>query len=405
MSKQKQPPHVPLKEYQARRNKVLKALGRSIGVIHAGERHGHGPYRPNPNFEYLTGITDEPGAILLLDPNYPVEKKRSVLFLKPLNPEVERWDGHREFIGSTLRTKYGVSTIFRTGLLGRIINVALNKTRSLACLDSFSTIDGEPSADLQLFQKVAQRVPGIQIVDKTDILARCRAIKSRSEIDMIRQAAKITQEGFLQVMATTKPGMNEFDVQETVEHAYKSNGSRGASFNTIAGGGFNATVLHYESNNCTLNDGELLLLDSGADFGGYAADVTRTIPINGRFSKRQKEIYGIVLESQEAAIKRCRPGATFEQIDQAARKVIEKAGYGDCFFHGTGHHLGLEVHDITPDMSMKPGCVITIEPGIYIQSENIGIRIEDDILITREGHSVLTSGIPKSIQAIEKAMR
>jgi hypothetical protein len=154
-----------------------------------------------------------------------------------------------------------------------------------------------------------------------------------------------------------------------------------------------------------LEDGDLILIDSGAVSGGYRADITRTLPINGKFSKRQREIYEIVLEAEEAAIKACKPGKRFAEIDQAARKVITKAGYGDAFIHSIGHHLGLETHDVSPDEPLRAGAVITIEPGIYLPDEKIGIRIEDDILITSKGHRNLSKDIPKAVKDIERVMK
>jgi len=200
------------------------------------------------------------------------------------------------------------------------------------------------------------------------------------------------------------PGMNEFEVQEMLEHAYRTNGSRGPAYNTIAGSGFNGTVLHYGANDQTMSDGDLIVIDSGCEFCGYAADVTRTFPVNGTFTKRQREIYSIVLKALDASIAKVKAGATMAQVDKASRDIITKAGYGDYFIHGIGHHLGLEVHDITPDGPLKTGSVITVEPGIYLPDENLGVRIEDDIVVTRDGSKNLTKSIPRTIAQIEKAM-
>jgi len=164
-------------------------------------------------------------------------------------------------------------------------------------------------------------------------------------------------------------------------------------------------VLHYRANNAPLQAGELVVLDSGAEFAGYAADITRTYPVDGRFSMLQRKVYDIVLKSQLAAIATVRPGATFEQVDRAARDVITKAGYGDFFIHGIGHHLGLEVHDITPNEPLKAGAIITIEPGIYLPHERFGVRIEDDILVTPSGRANLSSHIEKDADAIEREIR
>jgi Xaa-Pro aminopeptidase len=206
------------------------------------------------------------------------------------------------------------------------------------------------------------------------------------------------------MMKTVKPGMNEFDVQETIEHAYRTGGARVTAFPTIAGSGVNSTVLHYRSNDRTLADGDLMCVDSGAMFGGYAADITRTVPVNGRFTPRQREVYEVVLKAELAAIKATKPGVTLARIDAAARQIIVRAGYGDYFIHLIGHHLGLETHDASPDAPLKAGAVVTIEPGIYIPDEAIGVRIEDDILVTRDGTKNLSARIPKTVGGIEKVM-
>jgi Xaa-Pro aminopeptidase len=205
-------------------------------------------------------------------------------------------------------------------------------------------------------------------------------------------------------MRSMKAGLNEFDLQEAVEHAYRTGGARDLAFRTIAGGGFNATVLHYHANDRPLVAGELVVLDSGAKYAGYSADVTRTLPVGGKFSPRQRELYEIVLRAQEAAIAAVKPGATLADIDAAGRKVIADAGLGDAFIHGMGHHLGLETHDASPDAPLEEGAVVTIEPGVYLPDESIGIRIEDDVVATASGPRVLTSSIPKSISDVERAM-
>ena len=165
-----------------------------------------------------------------------------------------------------------------------------------------------------------------------------------------------------------------------------------------------ATVLHYRANQNVLEDGDLVCIDSGGSFGGYTADVTRTFPVNGTFTKRQKEVYNLVLRALEAANQAVKPGATMGEVDGAARRLIDKAGFGDRFFHGIGHQLGMEVHDVTPSGPLKAGMVITVEPGIYLPDERMGIRIEDDVLVTKDGRRILTRHIPKKVVDIEKRM-
>ena len=406
MSTDSAAPSITHAEFRARRDRILADLGPSAALVLAGEADPslHHPWKPHAHFEYLTGITDEPGAMLFLDPAHPVPSKRATLLLRPLNPEVEKWDGFRDELGGALRTRTGFDTVLRTGMLGRLLLEATRRSRSLACLMPLASWNTPVSADLAILRAQAERVPGTQINDRSDLLLKLRASKSVGEIACIREAGRITATGFAAAMKSMRVGMNEFDLQEAVEHAYRSNGARELAFRTIAGGGFNATVLHYHANDRVLNDGELVVLDSGAKHAGYSADVTRTLPVSGKFSARQRELYDLVLRSQAAAIGAVKPGATLADIDAAGRKVIVDAGFGDAFIHGMGHHLGLETHDASPDAPLEVGAVITIEPGIYLPKESVGIRIEDDVAVTATGYELLTPGIPRSADDVERAM-
>lgn len=399
-------PTIPLSEYAERRAKALSAIKGSIGVVFAGEADAnlHHAWRPHPHFEYLTGITDEAGAALLLDPTNPVEARRSILFLRPLNPEIEKWDGFRDTISSKLRERYGVPTIMRTTAMPRFVTEAAKRAKRFSCLHPFSSYTAPVSPDLALFRAIMERIPGCAMDDRTAVLAEMRAKKSKAEVAVMRHAVEISARGYEAALATLRPCITEFDVQEAMEHAYKTNGARSTAYRTIAGAGFNATVLHYHANDQTLVDGDLICIDSGAAFGGYSADVTRTYPINGKFTKRQREIYDIVLDSLLAGTAAAKADATLMDVDKACRDVINKKGYGDYFIHGAGHHLGLETHDITPEGGLPEGAVITIEPGIYIPEERLGVRIEDDVLIGKGKSTVLSSMIAKTANEIEKLM-
>ena len=399
-------PTITHEEFRARRERLLQELGCAVAIVPAGEADPslHHPWKPHAHFEYLTGIVDEPGAMLLLDPSNPVAAKRAVLLLRPLNPEVEKWDGFRDELGAALRARTGFDTVMRTGMLGRLLLEGTRRSRTLACLMPLAQWNSPVSADLAILRAQAERVPGTQVQDRSDLLLRMRAAKSAAEIACIREAGRISATGFAAAMRSMRAGMNEFDLQECVEHAYRTNGARELAFRTIAGGGFNATVLHYHANDRPLVDGELVVLDSGAKHAGYSADVTRTLPVSGRFTARQRELYDTVLRAQAAAIAAVRPGATLAQVDAAGRKVIADAGLGDAFIHGMGHHLGLETHDASPDAPLEVGAVITIEPGVYLPKESIGIRIEDDVAVTEGGHEVLTPSIPRTADEVERAM-
>jgi Xaa-Pro aminopeptidase len=401
------PPVIDAAEFAQRRERVLKALDGSVGLVLAGDADAnlHHPFQAHPNFSYLTGIGDEPGAALLLDPRNPNPARRVQLFLRPLNPEREKWDGFRFEIGAELRERTGIATIFRSNMLSMQLLDAARRARALSLLMPLATHTAPVSGDLEIFRRVCERVPGCGIVDRSQLLASMRARKSAAEIACIEHAGRITGLGFHVAMATLQPGMNEFDLQRNVEEAYREGGARDLAFRTIAGGGFNSTVLHYHANDQRLESGDLVCLDSGAKWCGYSADVTRTLPVSGRFTPRQRDIYELVLKAQEAAIRACRPGRRLHEIDEAGRAVIRKAGFADAFPHGMGHHLGLETHDANPDEPVAEGAVVTIEPGIYLPLEHIGIRIEDDVLVTRRGPRVLTQHIPKSVSDIERLMR
>ena len=400
-------PEIGAAEFAQRRARVLKALEGSVGLVLAGDADPnlHHPYQAGAHFHYLTGITDEAGAALLLDPRNPNPARRVQLFLRPLNPEREKWDGFRPEIGAELRARAGVDTIFRSNMLPVQLLDAARRARALSLLMPLAPHTAPVSADLETFRRVCERVPGCGVVDRSQLLASMRARKSAAEVACIEHAGRITGLGFHVAMATLRPGMNEFDLQRNVEEAYREGGARDLAFRTIAGGGFNSTVLHYHGNDQPLEAGELVCLDSGAKWCGYSADVTRTLPVSGRFTARQREIYELVLKAQEAAIRACRPGRRLHEVDEAGRTLIRKAGFADAFPHGMGHHLGLETHDASPDEPLAEGAVVTIEPGIYLPGERIGIRIEDDVMITRRGPRVLTSHIPKTTTDIERLMR
>jgi Xaa-Pro aminopeptidase len=400
-------PSIGAREFASRRARVLKALDGSVGLVLAGDADPnlHHPYEASAHFRYLTGITDEAGAALLFDPRSPNPARRVQLFLRPLNPEREKWDGFRPEIGTELRARTGIEAIFRSGLLPVQLLDAARRARALSLLMPLAAHTAPVSGDLDAFRRVCERVPGCGIVDRSQMLASMRARKSEAEVACIEHAGRITGLGFHVAMATLRPGMNEFDLQRNVEEAYREGGARDLAFRTIAGGGLNSTVLHYHGNDQPLEAGELVCLDSGAKWCGYSADVTRTLPVSGRFSARQREIYDLVLKAQEAAIRACRPGRRLHEIDEAGRAIIRKAGFVDAFPHGMGHHLGLETHDASPDEPLAEGAVVTIEPGIYLQDERIGIRIEDDVLVTRRGPRVLTAHVPKSAADIERLMR
>jgi Xaa-Pro aminopeptidase len=394
---------IDLKEFASRRAALAKKLSGAVGLVLAGEAmdpHGDA-FHPHKHFAYLTGITNEPGAALLIEPNHPIKSRREMLFLRPLNPEVEKWDGLRDEIASTLRTTTGFATIFRLDKLPMFLADAARRARTLACLHPLAHHDQPVSPDLAIFRKVQERIPGVTIEERSMLINELRSVKSKAEVAMIEQAIAITAIGFDAALRALRPGMTEFALQEEIEHAYRLGGARELAFGSIVGSGINSTVLHYRANDQIIGADDLVCIDSGAKVAGYSADITRTLPASGTFNQRQREVYNVVLTAQNAAIKAVKPGATIAQVDHAAREVIRKAGFADYFIHGIGHHLGLDTHDANPDMPLKAGNVITIEPGIYIPAEKLGVRIEDDVLVTPRGAKNLSSAIPKAAKDIE----
>lgn len=398
---------ISLAEYAQRRERVREGLGGAVALVFAGESQAalHGTWEADANFRYLTGIGDEPGAMVLLDPNAEDPSRREILFLQPRNPEVEAWDGYRDPIGAALKARTGFRTIMRTLALPRLLTDVARRRGSLACIHAFASTSAPVSADLAMFRKVTERTVGVSIVDRTALLPSLRGVKSKAEQALMSSAIDATAQGFAAAMRTLGPGVREADVQHAIERAFRAAGASGPAYNSIVGSGVSATVLHYMANTGVAKGGELMVIDAGARFEGYAADITRTLPVSGRFSREQAEVYEVVLEAQRRAIAAVRPGVRMHDVDAAARSVIDQAGYEDAYIHGIGHHLGLEVHDATPDGPLQAGMVVTIEPGVYFKDRGLGIRIEDDVLVTKAGRKVLSESIPKERSAIEATMK
>lgn len=398
---------IALAEFARRRERVLEALDGAVGLVFAGDHPPPhlGRWEPDWNFYYLTGLRDEQGAALLLDPGAEDPRRRAMLFLKPLNPEMERWDGYRDPIGEPLRRRLGFETVMRTTMLARTLTASARKRGRLACLHPFAVYDGPVSPDLAVFKKVAERVVGVRVEDRSTLLAQMRAIKSPAELAAMQRAIKATEAGYVSAMRAIRPGANERDVQRALEEGFRDGGADGPAYFPIVGAGLASTVLHYHDNSAEIGASDLVLIDAGARVGAYCADVTRTFPASGRFTTRQREVYDLVLEALDAATRAARPGKHLHEVDAAARAVIERAGLGDAYIHGIGHQLGIEVHDTTPDGPLKEGMVITIEPGVYLPEERLGVRIEDDVLIGRSKPKVLTASIPKRAEEVEAMVR
>jgi Xaa-Pro aminopeptidase len=395
-------------------------------------------FRQDSDFWYLTGFP-EPDAIAVIDPE---SKTPFTLFVRPRDPEMETWFGRRE------------------GTEGAVKNYKADRAFSIERFDADigKLVDGHSklyyrfAVDKALDQKILgylteQRVrrlktayPPHTIIDPTPILGEMRLHKSDDEVDKMQRAATIAAEAHILAMKKVKPGMNEGQVEALMEAYMKDKGAGGVAYNSIIGGGDNATILHYVENNMPLKDGDLILIDAGAEYQGYASDITRTFPVNGKYSKAQREVYDVVLDVQEKCIEYTKTGNTvkgrqeysIELLTEGMKKLgllkgstkdlIKKKAYMKYYMHGVGHYLGLDVHDAGryfTDQQAKnskpfaPGMVLTVEPGLYIPPDDksapakyrgIGIRIEDDVLVTDGGNRNLTSKVPKDPDEIEAIM-
>lgn len=380
----------------------MKEMGEGVAVVYAnGEEDGDG-YRQGSDFLYLTGVLEQ-GGILVLAPKE--RTYREYLLLPSRDPEAERWTGEREAIGAALRKKYGFEKIYRTGRLMSLMLDLAGRSPVLWQVSRPESDGDEKPRDLELYGKVGSKLPGVSTKSLGWALARMRSRHSSDELAIMQRTIRISEAGFAAAAAQIHPGAPEAVLEAEAERVWKEAGARRPAYASIVGSGPNSTILHYPRSERVLGEGELVLMDMSAEFAHYASDITRTFPVSGRFSAEQRKIYDVVLKAQKAAFDRLRPGAYYEDLDKAARKVIEDAGYGDYFIHGLGHFVGLDVHDAGAYQEpLAQGMVITLEPGIYIPDRKIGVRIEDDVLVTETGARWLSDGIPREPEEVERWM-
>jgi Xaa-Pro aminopeptidase len=374
---------------------------------------------------YLSGI-DQEETILLVFPNAVDEQNREVLFLKETNEEIAIWEGAKvtkeeASALSGIKTVHWLSqfeSVFKM-LAFQAKSIYLNGNEHLRC----STL--VESRDARFERWCREKYPLHDYKRLQPLMHELRVIKSKWEIDQLQKAIDITELGFRRVLKFVKPGVSEYEIEAELIHEFVRNRSRRFAFQPIIGSGFNGCVLHYVENKSVCQDGDMVLMDFGAEYGNYNADLTRTIPVNGHFTKRQRDVYTSVLKVQREAMKMLVPGNTIPEYHKEVGKVmeIELLGLGlisktdiklqnpnnqafkKYFMHGTSHHLGLDVHDYGyPHMRMQPGMVFTVEPGIYIREENLGIRLENNVLITDKGMIDLTINIPIDPDEIEDLM-
>ncbi len=392
-------------------------------------------FRQDSDFHYLTGF-EEPESIAVIKP--ADEEHPYTLFVRPRDPEKEVWDGRRAGVEGALET-YGASAAFPVAEFEEKITDLISGATNLY----YRIGSGNFELDdiiinsirrLRALSRKGKSAPQ-SIIDTAAVLHEMRLIKSAEEIELMQRAADIAAEAHIEAMKAARPGMKEYEIEALLEYYFRRHGASAPAYTSIVGSGANATVLHYVTNDGTLNDGDLLLIDAGAEYRGYASDITRTFPVNGRFTEPQREIYELVLETQVACVEMVRPGVTNDEIKQRSiemltegmvrlgllqgepEKLIEEEKYKQFYMHGLGHYLGMDVHDVgryyhkDEARKLEPGMVMTVEPGLYVAADTkdipekylgIGVRIEDDVLVTENGPRVLSSKAPKHVEEIEE---
>ncbi|MHC4473878.1 MAG: M24 family metallopeptidase [Planctomycetota bacterium] len=323
------------------------------------------------------------------------------LYLPAASPARSRWEGPRLSPGPEATEATGIEETRDIARLFPDLRAELSEGDRLFLL---SRADLAPRTE-EAIETLRRDRPDLSVRDARRHLARVRSVKSPEEVARIRRACDHTCAGLREAMRSCRPGQHEFELQAVLEYACRRGGAPRQAFTSIVGSGPNGTVLHYRENTRLIEKGDLVLMDVGGEHLGYASDVTRTFPASGRFTKEQARIYDIVLRAQLAGIAAVRPGVTMGDVDQAARSVIRDAGYSRAFTHGTSHFVGLDVHDPGVGGPLRAGMVLTVEPGIYLAKEAIGIRVEDTVLVTEDGAEVLSTGAPKDRKAIESLMK
>jgi len=428
-------------EFKRRRSQLMKMMGKdTIAILPSAceiirNRDAHFPFRQDSDFLYLTGF-NEPDAVMVLIPGR--KHGEYILFCREKDPEQETWNGRRAGQEGAVEI-YGADDSFPIDDIDDILPGLLEGTDSI-----FYTMGGSAEFDKRLIgwvnhiktqSRAGLHVPS-EFVSLDYILHDMRLYKSREELRLMRKAAAINVRAHNRAMKLCAPGKHEYQIHAEFDHEYRIHNADHA-YSAIVGGGANGCILHYTDNNDELKNGDLVLIDAGCEVEGYASDVTRTFPINGQYSSAQREIYDIVLAAHTAAVKKVQPGNHWNDPHNAAvrvitkglvelkllkgtvRKLIKEQAYRRFYMHRTGHWLGLDVHDVGDYKVgeqwrlLEPGMVLTIEPGIYIPAKSrgahrkwwdIGIRIEDDVLVTRQGYEILTDALPRKANEIEALM-
>ncbi len=407
--------------FAARRQALMDKIEGSAALLQgAAPTRAYVPFRQSNDFYYLTGV-EAPGAFLLLD----AVKRRSILFLLPRSRRLEQVEGLLLSAGDEARLATGVDEVMEASKLGdeleklkgTIKNLYLplqpeetaatsrDKAQTYDAFQQSNPWDGRLSREKALESNLRKKLgETVSLQDLSPILDGMRRVKDAQEIQRLREAARIGSLGLKEAMRATRPGGYEYQIAAVADFMFRWNGARGQAYYPVVGSGPNSCVLHYHANTRKLQDGDIIVMDFGPDYQYYQSDITRTFPVSGRFSEEQRKVYQVVLEAQKAALSRVRPGATFQEINSSAREVVDRAGYGKYWAHGVSHYVGMATHDVGGMAPLEPGVVLTVEPGIYLPEKELGVRIEDTVLVTKDGCEILSKDVPKEIPEIEKLM-
>ncbi|WP_456459388.1 aminopeptidase P family protein [Reichenbachiella sp.] len=383
------------------------------------------PFKQDANIFYLSGI-DQEESILLLAPDFPDERFREVLFLRETNEEIAVWEGHK-YTKDEATNASGIKTVKWLNEFESVLNTILAESEHIY-LDSNEHIRNGNQVETRTgrFVKWCQEnYPLHEYQRIAPIIYDLRCVKEKREIEMIQHACDITEIGFRRILEFTKPGVWEYELEAEFSYEFLRNRATRFAYDPIIASGGNSCVLHYVENNQQCKNGDIILFDVGAEYGNYNADMTRVIPVNGKFSKRQRQVYDAVLRVKNEATELLKSGNAIPEYHQAVGEIMERElltlglisksdiekqdpdwpAYKKYFMHGTSHHLGLNVHDVASIYKkFEPGMVFTVEPGIYIPEEKIGIRLEDNVVITKDGHINLMKNIPIHAEEIESLM-
>ena len=400
----------------------------SIAIFNANDimptnSDGTMPFKQNSDLFWLSGVDQEESVLAIVKNNNQVEE---MLFLKETNEQIAIWEGAK--LDKELAQKNsGVEKIYWLNQMDEVLNINIEKANKVYLnknIHSRSTSEVETRDD-RFRKTLTKRHPKKEIVEVAPIMHELRFIKSEIEIELMKHACDITEKGLRRILPIIKPGIMEYQIEAELMHEFLSNRSAGFAYQPIIGSGVDSCVLHYIDNNKMCKDGDILLMDFGAEYANYASDLTRTVPVNGRFSERQKNVYNAVHRVMKEATNMLRPGTDHKKMQQEVIKIMEeelinlglfdkedvkrqdpsKPMYKKYFMHGTSHSLGLDVHDVGDTSTpMQPGMVFTCEPGIYIREEGIGIRLENDVLVTSGDPDDLMKNIPIDYQEIESLM-